>query len=234
VSSISNWRSFLSATKAAWNAWALTNYSSLRNPSEAIRSGYVAFRGVMSALNGATQKYIAATFTFLPGLAPATNTNVPFDFTVQPYNLHVVSQLMDGLTGPWQLLMLGLTATHGGNIQFDLQIGLVPHLMATTHNFYDANNNPLSFSLFISTPGNSINFRPKNYLSKLIFNSGIFSLTAPYLIGSSGLRFSFNCSSNLTDSKYCLIAYKYYYFTLVALANNGTQSIITRLCVQVI
>jgi len=233
-SSSNRWRLFSSAEKQAWNTWASSNFYSLRNPESSSRTGYAAYRSSVNVMNSMNLKSIVFTAKFLPSLGNALIRQIPFDEDGFCQQAKIVSSIQDAPGSMYPLLFTPGDFHADGNIEFDIIIGLIPHVMSTCGEFIASNDIGMYFTLFLSTAGNSVSFRPKNYYSKLIFSSGCFDFNPGSLVGSSGVRISADVSSNLSGSKYGMTSGMYYYVSLVAVGANYTQTIISRKIVRVI
>jgi hypothetical protein len=217
--------------KSAWNSWAISNWHSIRNTESANRSGYLAYRSCRNSLSNANSKHLTPTCNYLPAVTLASITEAAFVFVSPPTGLHISNSIIDAPGSSYQLIVLNVTLTSAGVLQFDFQFGVIPHVLTVNGQLQDSNSQRFGVSVFCSDSGNSINFKPKVQLYKSIFCTENITFGVPGLTGSSGVRFNVNVLPNLLNSKFSLVAGKYYYLTFVNMGLNGTQSIISKVCV---
>lgn len=231
INSNSGYQNLSIADKNSWHSWAALNFYSLRNSTSLNKSGYVAYRSAQNVINTMNSKFLIPTISGLPGVVPLVFTSAPFSFITPPTGVHVLPNIIDAPGSNYPIVVSNVTLTSANLLSFDLNFGIIPHVLTVNGQLQDSNSLRYVPEVFISNPGMSVNFRPKSYFTKVIFCTKNLTVSAPGLTGYSGVRYSADCSSNLVDSKYSIMSGKYYYVTVVATALNGSQVILGTKCV---
>ena len=229
--SLGGYQNLSTADKASWNAWAVANYYSIRNSESVNKSGYVCYRSMLNVINTNNSKFIIPTLNGLPAVTPLAITVAPLSFVSPPIGVHVQPQIIDAPGSWYNIVVQNVSLTHANILNFDLQFGIIPHVLTVNGQMEDANSLRWNVQVFISNPSSAINFRAKNYYMKLIFASKNITVGVPGLTGYSGVRFTADCSSNLQDSKYSILTNKYYYVTFIATGINGSQCVLGNKCI---
>jgi hypothetical protein len=231
VQSNNGYQGLSGADKGSWNAWATANFYSIRNSESVNKSGYIAYRSMQNVINTNNSKFIAPSLSGLPAVTPLTFTSAPLSFTSPPTGIHVQPNIIDAPGSFYPIVVQNVSLTHLNILNFDLQFGITPHVLLVNGQLQDVNSLRYVIEAFISNPGAAINFKYKSLYMKLIFASKMLTVSAPGLTGYSGVRYSADCTTNLTDSKYSILTNRYYYVTIVASGANGSQCILGTKCI---
>jgi hypothetical protein len=231
VNSNAGYHNLSAFDKSTWTTWANSNFYSLRNPETINKSGYVAYRSIQNVINTMNSKFLTPVCSGLSAVTLLAKTEAPFAFTSIPSGLHVLPNIIDAPGSNYPIVGLNFSLTSLNILQFDLQFGILPHVLITSGQLQDSNSLRYGLEAFISNPGSSINFRPKSFFMKVIMTTKNLTFSVPGLTGYSGVRYNVDCSSNLLDSKYNILPGKYYYVTVVACGTNGTQVVLSTKCV---
>jgi hypothetical protein len=226
ASSFAGWNELTAVQKSSWVSWSLANYSSASHPSGHSVGGYQGYRGVYTCLRNFLSKTSGFSLVCHPGTNVRTFSQSVLDFSLLPLGVRVTNAIADTIY-PFKVLSLkNPIMNFAASCVFDVQFGDPAVALIAGQQFVNPSGLRFGFSVYVSEALNNISAVAKNPFALNIFNSGIFSVNSLFLTGFSSCSIGFDCKILSQNSKYGIQPGKCYLFTLVAIGENGTMSII--------
>lgn len=233
INSISGWNQLGLIDKSNFAAFGHTSYHSIHSNRVALYNGIQTYRGLMNNVHNANSHICATTWSLIPGPGVVAHSTNTFSQIVVPTGNCVTAQIKSSAGVYYPITFVSAILNNFYALTITLAWSGIPIPYLVAQQMQDSSGMPIAFFVYSSEQGNSNGFIPKNYLSSLIYNTGIPVFTPPGITGTTGITFAGTNIDAQTNHKQGLLTGKWIWISVYVMGNNATQQFIGRGCIQV-